>query len=150
VHRFDAIRLSSSKKITVNGDVELYVDGEIKMSASAEINVTPGSKLTMYHDSGDVTLSGHGLVNSSYLPTNFLLKSSTTGTVKVSGSSGFYGAVYAPDADVKITGNTDTYGAFVGSTVDFQGTADFHYDEALGELGGGTGDYIVKAWRQVQ
>ncbi len=148
-HRFDSVQLMASKKLTINGDVTLYVDGEIKLSAMAEIEITPGAKLTLYHGSGDCDLSGHGLVNSSTIPANFIMHSSSTDVVKINGSSDFHGAVYAPAASVTVNGTSETFGAFVGNTMKFLGTSDFHYDEALGRIEVGTPVYAVKSWRQL-
>ncbi len=56
----------------------------------------------------------------------------TGGDIKLTGNSGFHGAVYAPNGDATITGNHDYYGAIVaGGELKGTGSCEIHYDEAL-------------------
>ena len=101
--------------------------------------------------SGSVDASGNGIVNTTSNPANFHLKVSGTSSVSIKGNGGFYGGVYAPNAPVTINGNGALYGSVVGSTVNFTGNAQLHYDEALGRLGGGNilSSYKISAWKEV-
>ncbi len=144
-YRLADITLSSSDMVTIAGDVTLYVESTISLSSQAEIVITPGASLTVYA-LGDVHIGGHGVVNQMATPQNLLIYGTpTSNTISLSGSSEFYGAVYAPHADITLGGNSEMYGAFVGKTLRLTGTTGIHYDECFGE---GGGPFRVVFWRK--
>ena len=49
----------------------------------------------------------------------------------LSGGTGSYFAVYAPDHPLAITGNSSLYGALIGASISNTGGAKIHFDEAL-------------------
>lgn len=101
----DSLRLSGGSTLTVTGPTTIYVRGDID------------------------TLGGT-LVNATQDPHNLTLISLGT-DVKVSGGSGFYGSIIAPNADVSLGGTADFFGAVIGRTVDIGGDFVFHVDESL-------------------
>jgi hypothetical protein len=150
-YRYSDIKYVSSDTLTVGvnpGDVvTVYIDGQISLSANSKILITSGAKCIMHQGTGKASFTGQGVVNTSQIPANFLFFSATTYEVKFAGGSDFYGAAYAPNADLKLAGNSAFYGAAVGNTVDISSTADLHYDEALARLDlDPTPSYQVKAW----
>ena len=48
-----------------------------------------------------------------------------------------------------MNGTSDTYGALIGNSVTTVGTSNFHYDEALGLLGGGAPTYDLVSWQEM-
>lgn len=131
VHRYSSLRMSSRDTLTIDGDVTLYVDGDFKMSGRAQILVQTGANLTIYHGSGDVSLTGAGIVNQEASPASVSFISSTTGDFKYAGNASFYGLVYAPEAAMTVVGNADFHGAIVARDAQFRGNGAVHYDEAL-------------------
>ncbi len=73
----------------------------------------------------------------------------TTTAVKIHGTAAFYGAVYAPTADIAIVGTSDNYGAFVGKSVTTTGNAVVHYDACLGTSKGMTKKKLRMAFWQI-
>lgn len=149
-YRFDSLQMNASEVLKIQGEVDLYIDGDMLMAAQAAIEITPGAKLNVYHGTGNVQLAGNGLVNTSKVPRNFVLKSSTTGTVKLAGNADFYGGIYAPLAFVNPVGTSLTFGALVGKKIQNVGTADFHYDEDLARIRDPKITYIVRSWREIR
>ncbi|MBI4537482.1 MAG: hypothetical protein HY712_05950 [candidate division NC10 bacterium] len=115
---FSSISITGNAKLCVSGAVKIYV-------------------------TGSVDIGGNGVATANNKPPNFLLygtvdpnnSANKCTSVSFTGNSAFYGAVYAPDADIAVVGNGAIYGALTGKTVSFTGNADLHYDEALGNLG---------------
>ena len=125
------------------------------VSASTTVTLAPGTYC--YHNltiqgSGTLTTSGTGTVtvyltgtliargNSTvgYAPSPgemlFLMSGGTEATLEegtITGSTGFYGALYGPLATINVSGNADVYGAIVAKQVNLTGSAELHYDEAL-------------------
>ena len=56
--------------------------------------------------------------------------------------------VYAPSADVTIAGDTDVSGSIVANNITVSGNSHFHYDESLGDFGGGN-PFRVSSWQEL-
>lgn len=119
--------------LRVQGDVTLYVDDVFSVSSTGSVIVEAGSSLIIRHGGTDFDLTGQGVLNETQLPRSLRIYS-TAETVKFAGTSGFFGAIYAPLASVSPVGTTDIHGAVLGSVIQIAGTANFHYDEALARV----------------
>lgn len=151
----DNVNLGGSQTMCINGNVSLYfsstANNSFVNSGSAFIYLTPGSNLKMYFGGG-ASVTGGGVVNSSGFATNcafYGLPGCTALTY--SGSSGFVGTVYAPEADVTLSGGTtgmNFVGSLVGNSVNISGSYSFHYDESLG---GPVQQpfYYITSWKEV-
>ncbi len=116
---FAKLTLGGGSYITVNGAVVIYT-------------------------TGDVDISGGSVANTTSIPSNFQLYSSTTGKVTISGSSQMYAEVYAPQADITRSGGSSAFfGSMVGKTLTLSGGGGLHYDTALGG-GGSTTTQLVQ------
>lgn len=78
---------------------------------------------------GPAEFTGNGLVNLSQNPNDLVIYSNGS-TMALRGTAGFYGVVVAPETDVSLVGTGDYYGMIVGKTLDMDGTANVHVDEA--------------------
>jgi hypothetical protein len=137
-YRATKVKMSGSSKLYISGDVTLYVDDYFKMTGSSEVYLNAGASLTVYV-SGDLRLTGSGLINTDHDPTKLIFYgTSSCEMVKITGSTDFYGAIHAPEAEIDITGSGDIYGALVGEEVDISGSRGIHYDENLQNVGGGS------------
>jgi hypothetical protein len=136
VFRYSQINLSSSKTLTLIGDVELYVDGDISLSGSSQIIISPGANVAVYHGSGDMKIAGQGVLNQDKLPSALTIQSATNGDIDFSGGSDFYGTVYAPEADLKSSGGSDFFGAVEAKSITVTGGGFLHCDSSLDELVG--------------
>ena len=149
VYRFENMNVATKSVIRIQGDVVLYVDNHFDVSGLAQIIIEDDSSLTIYHNGDDFSLTGQGVLNSSQSPSAFKIFTTAT-TVKFSGTSEFYGAVYAPNGTITPVGTTEIYGSFVGRQVDVGGTADFHYDVALSRINEDKRTRLKRAsWRRV-
>jgi hypothetical protein len=66
-----------------------------------------------------------------------------TGSIPLTGNSGTFGLVYAPNATIAVAGGTDWYGMLLAKTITTAGAANFHYDQALSALFNTTSNYHV-------
>jgi hypothetical protein len=97
--------------------------------------VLKGANVTIYQGSGSISLAGGGIINDSTKPSSLQIQSATTSTIKVSGSSAFYGTVFAATADFSKSGTAQFFGSVVANTVSISGTGWIHYDSSLAGSG---------------
>ena len=132
----------------------------ISFTGNKSLTVKTGSMLTIYTN-GDIKATGNGMVNGTTAGANACSSLMIYGTstapstpqeIKVGGNGQLYGAIYAPNANVELKGGGSSgmvLGSIVAKTINMNGGTDFHYDEALGNLGGGNPFGIAK-WRELQ
>lgn len=93
--------------------------------------------------SSPVTASGSWLSNSSGVPSNLSINYSGTGGMPISGSSGSYAVINAPNSPVTVSGSNDWYGSVIAKSVTASGGAKFHYDQALGSSSAGASSFHI-------
>jgi hypothetical protein len=131
----------------------------IGFTGSRTLTIRTGSSLTVYTN-GDIKAMGNGMINGTTAGANACSSLIIYGTtaapstqiIKVGGNGQLYGAIYAPNADVELRGGGSSgmvLGSVVAKTINMNGGTDFHYDEALANLGGGNPFGIAK-WRELQ
>ena len=124
VHHFTSLSITGNGKITPLGAVTVYVDGT-------------------------VNIAGNGVATVSNLPTNFILYSTGTSSVSLSGNGNFYGAIYSPDSAVSNTGNGQLFGAVVSKTYQQSGNGNVHFDEALKQVANTSGTGLtLLSWQE--
>ena len=146
--------LTSTLTIKNNANVVITVNGTVKETGNGQITLANNTSTLVMYASGNVTLGGNGIANSSGQPRNFQLygTSSTTSpptaTVKITGGSDFTGLVYAPNAAITIDGGGNVFGSVVGYSDNLSGGGAFHYDESLSSYGA-TGVYQPSQWSEL-
>jgi hypothetical protein len=146
--KYDGIDLANSKVITIDGPVTLYIIGDVILKNSAELQVVdestnPDASLTMYLG-GDVEVKNSGTINNL---------AENAGKVKIYGLDGcqnivlkngsdFYGAIYAPNADIVMMNSGEAFGAVVGKSFEMKNSAAFNYDASLRDVD--TDDEVVR------
>ncbi len=139
--------IQGSSKMCVTAPSTLYVSGTFTVGGSGFIYITPGASLTLYVGGSTCSISGAGIVNGGQNSPNcsiWCLPACTT--VTSSGSAGFIGTIYAPEAACTFSGGTAVCGAFVGQSIVISGSGAIHYDEVLG---GPVGyKYLVASWQE--
>lgn len=153
---YDAIDLSHSKIITIDGSVALYIIGDLTLSNSAELQVVnestnPDASLILYLG-GDIEVKNSGAINNL---------AADPGKVKIYGLDGcqnivlkngtdFYGAIYAPNADVVMMNSGEVFGSIVSKSFDQRNSASFNYDASLRDVS--TDDeavrFVVRGWNE--
>ncbi|MEJ2745566.1 MAG: hypothetical protein P8123_07785, partial [bacterium] len=148
------IKLTGSSSLTIGTEgmeTNIYLTGDTGNSIlqTGSTIITCLGKVTFYVDA-NVRSSGSGIWNQNNAPPNLLIYGTPTcSDVKLTGSTAFYGAVYAPSADMHVTGSNASYGSFIGKTISATGTVGFHYDEALRNVPGSTPlGYAVVYWQE--
>lgn len=150
-YHFSSIQISGGT-LTLDGVVRIYLTDSHSLTISGGGSLAVNGQLELY-TTGDCNVGGNGIVNDSELPSNLIVYSTyeTAGEsdgFTLSGNAHFYGAVYAPNANLKVSGDGDIYGSLVGKTAAVTGNGDIHYDEALQDLGGG--GYTVASWKETR
>ena len=129
--------LGGSAVVTIQGDVSLFVSGAVSIGGNAQLIIPAGSSLTIYAG-GTVDVGGNGVQNLSSRPSNALWYGLRTSTAwNLHGTAAWSGVVYAPAAALSYTGTANGSGALSGNSINFGGTANFHYDESLSRASGG-------------
>ncbi|MHC4395173.1 MAG: DUF7305 domain-containing protein [Planctomycetota bacterium] len=154
--KYDEINLSNSRIITIDGDVALYIIGDVTLKNSAELRIVdevtnPDASLTLYLG-GDVEVKNSGNINNITADSRKLkmygLNSCQSMALK--NGSDFYGAIYAPNADVQMMNSADVFGAVVAKSFEQNNSATLNYDAALRDVD--TDDeiirFVIKRWSE--
>ena len=110
--------------LTVQGNASLTANGRVKVYLT-----------------GDLIARGNSSVGVPSDPTAMVFFGSSTGSATleegtITGSTKFYGALYAPGATINISGSADVFGSIVARTINVTGSAAIYYDEALADCTG--------------
>ena len=133
--QYSSIRLPANKKITIEGDVTLYITGDTILGNSAELQIADNASLTLYLG-GDFEGKNSSMVNNLNMDPHKLkiygLDSCTS--IGFKNSTDLYGAIYAPNADVVMFNSADMYGAVTAKSFDQRNSGTFYYDTSLREV----------------
>ncbi|HWA09426.1 MAG TPA: hypothetical protein VG838_08260 [Opitutaceae bacterium] len=131
----------SSGTLQVDGPVILVIPGNLYINGSGSIVIKSGGSLQILV-SGNAYIYYNGIDNQTHLPKNLAIintNSSYVGnSVQVWTPTKFYGAIYAPKADITLWGYSsasELFGSLVGNNITvypYSSTAlPLHYDVAL-------------------
>jgi len=131
------------------GDVVLYITGDIWMGNACEMTLKADSSLTIYLDGDMVTGNSSGITNETEDSTSFILYGTGEDqTFDIKAKTDWFGAIYAPDAEISIKAGANIYGAFVSTDFDNKSGGFIFYDAALSNVT--TTDvgvrFIVERW----
>jgi len=152
------LAVSGGGTLTLSGGT--YFFSSLSLSGGSILKVTGPVKIYITQVG---SLGGGGIVNVTGLPANLQIfqhpyalpvgvppAKKFNNTLSVSGGSGSALTVYAPFTDVAVTGSGAVYGAIIADNLQAQGGAQFHYDEALGGLGGSGPPKLARVyWRDL-
>lgn len=147
------IQIAAGTKVTFIMENHTGVTA-INIGGNSFLTVNAGASLTVYTN-GELSMAGNGVVNSNVQPSACLIYGTRTTAgqnITVSGNGQLKAAVYAPQASVTANGggvSGQIQGSIVANAIIMHGGADFHYDEALGNLNAGAG-VGVSEWRELQ
>lgn len=132
--KYDGINLGNNKIVVIDGEVKLYIIGDIILKNSAELQVLNGedASLTLYVG-GNVEVKNSGVINNLSANAKKLRMYGLDGcnSIDLKNSSNFYGAIYAPEADVVMMNSADVFGAVVAKSFEQKNAATFNYDASL-------------------
>ncbi len=135
---------------------------QVVLSGGSTLTLNTGGTHVDFFISDLLTVGGGGVLNYSNLstltpgkPTDLTIKAcgnpSKPSAWGLTGGSGAYFAVYAPNHQVVVGGGGDLWGAVIGHEVDNTGGSKFHYDESLArQQWGGNAKFGIVAgtWRE--
>ncbi len=122
--------MAGNSTIVCNGKVVIYLDESTDL------------------DTPDIRIGGNGFANTSQIPSNLVIycKDDVT-NISISGNAQFYGAIYAPNADIALNSGV-VYGSLVGKSVKLNGAnSAVHYDEALRD--NANPEANLRSWQQL-
>jgi hypothetical protein len=154
--KYDSINLTGgdpngSEAITVDGNINIYVLGDLKLGNNDVLQILPDAQLTIYLG-GNLYIDNGGAINNLTMnPKQLKIYGLDTCTIidfKNSGS--FYGAIYAPEADIHFYNSVDVYGAVVGKSFTQDVNANFYYDMSLREVSASDigVHMVIKRWSE--
>jgi hypothetical protein len=121
--------------LTMNGNSTIIVDsGPVTIKVAGVGQATP------------ITITGQGIVNSSFVPSNLQFIYGGTGDIKLAGGDTSAALFYAPNATSSISGGADLYGAIVVKQLTETGGAAIHYDRRLSNTAVTAGNYMMSAF----
>jgi len=154
--KYDGIGLSPGEVITIAGPTIVYVIGDVVLDNSSVLKVVdeatnPAAFLILYLGR-DLICRNEGVINN---------QAKDAQKIKIYGlescesidfytTSTFYGAIYAPNADVRLHNAVEFFGAVIAQSFIQYVSADFHYDATLNE--GTVNDecvsFVIKHWSE--
>ena len=141
--------------VTTNGNSVLhlnagiYVVNSLTMAGSSKLVVDSGPvifRVAGVGQSTPVTITGNGVVNTTFNPQNLQFVYGGTGEFKMAGGDQTSALVYAPNATASIAGGADLYGAIVVKQLTATGGASIHYDRRLQNAAMTAGNYMMSAF----
>jgi cytoskeletal protein CcmA (bactofilin family) len=154
---YDSINLSQQATISgileIDGTVQLYVTGDIELGQGCEIVIkNNGSSLELYLVGDMSAKEDAGINNETTIPGNFKLfgVGSEEQIIELKAKNDFYGAVYAPYADISIKAGGDIFGSFTGDNFEMKSKSVISGDAALLDVDiNDTGVYFaINSWRE--
>ncbi len=133
--RYSSIDLGNSETVTISGDITLYITGDIILGNSAELGIESDASLVLYLG-GDFEGKNSSTVNNETQDPQKLkiYGLDSCEIIRFKNSSDFYGAIYAPNADVLMNNSANIYGSVISKSFEQRNSATFNYDVTLREV----------------
>ena len=141
--------------VTTNGSSEVhlnagtYIVNSITMNGNSKIVIDSGPVVINVAGVGQttpLTITGQGLVNTTFRPTDLQFIYGGTGQIKLAGGDNSAALIYAPVASAAISGGADLYGAIVVNKLTETGGAAIHYDTRLKTSAMTAGNHTLSAF----
>ena len=145
---YRSLNVSKFGNLSLTGGT-YYIDG-VTLNQGSTLTLAAGANVTLYIKS-NLQFNQGSLVNPSYDPSLFQIyyASTTTATVSaLSGTAGFYGVVYAPNAQLTLSGGSDFFGSFIAKSLQSTGGSGIHYDRGLQTRYLALRPYRIITWTQ--
>lgn len=126
------ITFGNGDRITIRGDVVMYVAGNMILDNSAELYIEAGSSLELYLGGSLIALNGSIITNGDQDARDLKIYGTPTcRIIDLKNSGDLWAAIYAPNADLLIYNSGSTYGSFIGNSFEMKQDAEFYYDTRL-------------------
>jgi hypothetical protein len=140
--KYDSINLLGAStdpnkidKVTVDSNIKIYVTGDLRLGNGDTVVIQPDASLTVFLG-GNLYVDNSGAINNlTQDPKKLKIYGLDTCTnIDFKNSGIFYGAIYAPQADIHLYNGFSVYGAVVGKSFAQDVNANFFYDMDLREI----------------
>ena len=148
---YSSISVDNKGKLRVEEDCVLVVTGDINLSNGAELSIADTGSLVVYLDGDFDGKNSAGVTNDNKVPAAFkLYGTGANQTIDLKNGSDFYGAVYAPNADMTLHNGGNAYGSFVVNSFDLKNSGNVYYDKALTdvEVTDEAACFVVLSWEE--
>lgn len=150
---YTGFTMGANSKVTISGDVTLYVNGDFTMSSNSILEILPDSSLELVLGNGTFTQSSNTEVNNlTQDPKNLAIMGTAEFKSMIwRANTEFYGVIYTPEATVDFASNSDLYGSIVANYLSIASEAGFHYDESLrtwDKYAAQTNSLIMRYWQE--
>ncbi len=151
--KYDSIYIGTGDIITINGPISLYVSGDIGLSNSAQLQIAnlQNASLTLYLG-GNFYCKNGGIINNLTQDPKKLKIYGLDGCSNIAfGTAGsFYGAIYAPNAEVNSKASVEMFGSVVANHFNQSSAGNFHYDASLRDLtvNDDLVHFVIKRWQE--
>jgi hypothetical protein len=139
--KYSAIDLKNGQKMTINGDVILYIVDGITLGNEAVLEIVnaatnPNASLTLYVGGKFEGKYGSNVNNATEDAKKLKIYGlDTCENIWLKNSTDFYGAIYAPNAYVVLNNSADFFGAVISEDFEQKNSAKFNYDASLRDVG---------------
>lgn len=138
--RYKDVALTNNEVVLIDGNVKMYIQGNIVLDKGAQIQIVPDSinpdaSLIIYVD-GNIAIKSDAMFNNLKKDAKALTiyGLDSCQTIEFLTECVFYGAIYAPEADLKSFVEVEIFGAIVVDSFIQSVDANFHYDATLREV----------------
>ena len=134
--KYSDIDLKNNKTLLIDRDIALYITGEIILGNSVEIQIDNDASLILYlggNFEGKNSSTVNNLTQEAKKLQMYCLDSCESMLFK--NSTDFYGAIYAPNAEVIMDNSANLYGAVVARDFEQRNSGSLNYDASLRDAG---------------
>jgi len=130
------VNMSGGKTLTLSPGT--YNLNSLVLSGGSQLQISPAGQVIINIEGASVSkavdLSGGTITNTTDIPLNMQIYYGGSQPIDLSGGSGSYAIVYAPNCPITISGGGDWYGAILGKSFTDSGGSAVHYDKGLRNL----------------
>lgn len=146
--------LGLGSEVTITSDVTLYITGQFHMGNFSDLNIAEGASVTIYLGGSFSQGIFNEINNFNQDPTQLLILGTDDfdGHMSISVVSDFYGAIYAPMADVSCMWWGNLFGSLVAEEISLSVASNIHYDKAFEDFKipcGSGSPYTIKSWQEI-
>jgi hypothetical protein len=149
--KYSGIDLKNNKTIVIDGNVTLYTTGDVILNNSAELQIERDASLVLYlggNFEGKNSSAVNNLTQDARKLQIYCLDSCDG--MQFKNSTDFYGAIYAPGADIVMDNSADLHGSVVAKHFEQRNSGTFGYDASLRDVG--VNDeavrFVVTGWHE--
>jgi hypothetical protein len=135
MYKYDTINLPNSGVLRIQAPTTIYVVGPTILNNASEIFIEGDGALHLYLGGNLEDKNSTGFTNDTFDATRLKIYGLDTCLhIDLKAKSDFYGAVYAPEADIDLYNGGDFYGSIAATSFEMKNSGNFYYDRRLSEV----------------